>query len=323
MSLPRNLTKFAKKPIQVMDDGHVMLVDVMGDEQAIIDAARVSYGAGTKRVLEDRGLIRYLLRNSHTSPFEMCEIKIRIRVPMDVWRQWVRHRTASINEYSTRYSEAIDSTVTTEPDQWRLQSSDNKQGSSGLVTKWIDGFVRPITMEDVGGDRAHFGECLNGGWIDQNFYGNPGCYLSEREEELHVLSREVYEERLKFGVAREQARKDLPLSTYTEAYWKCDLHNLLHFLRLRMHPHAQLEIRLFANAIAEIVKVWVPTVWEAFEEYTLNSIKLSASEMKGLRGILRYQLTVDGLLNYAVEASGLKGREAGEFRQKLKMIVEG
>lgn len=311
--LPPKLRKFAKKPIKVMNDGHIMLVDVMGDEQAIIDAARVSYGAGTKRVLEDRGLLRYLMRHQHSTPFEMCEFKIRVRVPMDAWRQWVRHRTASINEYSTRYSEAIDSTVRTDSDQWRMQATDNKQGSSGFVTQWLDGFSRPPTEIETGGEDYPLG-----GWVGHDFYESPGEYLSHREKEFHDMSREVYQERLKFGVAREQARKDLPLSTYTEAYWKCDLRNLLGFLALRMDPHAQLEIRLFANAIAEIVKVWVPLVWEAFEDYTLNATKLSAMELKGLAAVLK-----PDDMAWIVAASGLKGREADEFRAKLRKITGG
>ncbi len=310
--LPPKLRKFAKKPIKVMDDGHIMLVDVMGDEQAIIDAARVSYGAGTKRVLEDRGLLRYLMRHQHSTPFEMCEFKIRVRVPMDVWRQWIRHRTASVNEYSTRYSEAIDSTVVTDSDQWRLQAKDNKQGSAGFMTQWLDGFVQPLV------DPAELGHFPNGGWVGQEFHASPGDYLTSRERELHELSREVYQERLAFGVAREQARKDLPLSTYTEAYWKCDLRNLLGFLALRMDPHAQLEIRLFAHAIAEIVKAWVPMVWEAFEDYTLNAVRLSAMEMQGLRAVLK-----PDDLAMIVSASGLKGREAEELRTKMKKIIEG
>lgn len=311
--LPPKLRKFAKKPIKVMDDGHIMLVDCMGDEQAIVDAARVSYGAGTKRVLEDRGLLRYLMRHQHSTPFEMCEFKIRVRVPMDVWRQWIRHRTASVNEYSTRYSEAIDSTVVTDPNQWRTQAKDNKQGSAGFLNTWIDGFARPPTEAETGGENYPLG-----GWVDEVFYSSPGDYLSDREKELHTFSRDVYMERLKFGVAREQARKDLPLSTYTEAYWKCDLRNLLGFLALRMDTHAQWEIRQYANAIAQIVKVWVPVVWEAFEDYTLNATKLSAMEMRGL-GVILTPNDVD----MAVFASNLKGREADEFRAKLKKFTEG
>ena len=187
---------------RVLDDGFVRLIDYMGDDAAIVQAARVSYGKGTKRVHEDRALIRYLMRHSHTTPFEMCEIKLHVRVPMDVWRQWIRHRTANVNEYSTRYSEAIDAAQATLPDAWRLQSAGNRQGSGGALAP------------DV------------------------GARLSEEEAALQRRARDVYEARIAAGVAREQARKDLPLSTYTEAYWKIDLHNLLHFLDLRMDLHA-------------------------------------------------------------------------------------
>lgn len=268
-----------------------MLIDVMGNEQSIVDAARVSYGAGTKRVSEDKHLIRYLMRHRHTTPFEMCELVIRVRVPMDCWRQWIRHRTASVNEYSTRYSKAIDAAQRTDPGCWRGQATNNKQGSSG-------------------------------------FLDTQGMHLSEKEGALQNLSREIYEERLRLGVAREQARKDLPLSTYTEAYWKCDLHNLLHFLSLRMDPHAQLEIRLYANAIAEIVKVWLPNVWEAFEDYRLQAMHLSRMEIEGLRAILA-QTTSKGLspseiLDVGVQGARMnKGREADELRTKLQLLLEG
>ena len=195
------------KPFPVLDDGFVRVVDYMGGDSSIVQAARVSYREGTKKVSEDRGLIRYLMRHRHTTPFEMCEIKFHVKVPMDTWRQWIRHRTANVNEYSTRYSVAIDRTQKTAQDEWRFQSGSNKQGSGG--------FLPP---ED-------------------------GALLSLEEDQLQREARRVYRDRLDKKVAREQARKDLPLSTYTEAYWKIDLHNLLHFLSLRMDSHAQKEIR--------------------------------------------------------------------------------
>lgn len=234
-------------PLRVLDQGFVRVIDYLGSDSAIVQAARVSYGAGTKRVREDRDLIRFLMRHHHTSPFEMCEIKLHIRAPMDCWRQWIRHRTANVNEYSTRYSVAIDAAQRTGAHEWRSQSDSNRQGSKGLV------------------DEA------------------AGQALSERETLLHTLSREIYEERLTSGVAREQARKDLPLSTYTEAYWKIDLHNLLHFLRLRMDPHAQLEIRSYADLIGrQVVRRWCPIAWEAFEDYALGSLTLSRIETEVL-----------------------------------------
>src|SRR5208282_897257 len=237
-------------PLRVLDDGFVRLIDYMGDDSAVVQAARVSYGSGTKRVQDDRGLIRYLMRHSHTTPFEMCEIKFHVRVPMDVWRQWIRHRTANVNEYSTRYSVAIDAAEKTPPDQWRKQSTDNKQGSAGLLPT------------------------------------EQGERLSTSEAEIQNAARTAYEARLKAGVAREQARKDLPLSTYTEAYWKIDLHNLFHFLQLRMDPQAQLEIRKYADVIGnEIVARWCPLAWEAFVDYRLQSLALSRIETAIIRSL--------------------------------------
>jgi len=244
------LDKVLGVPFKVLDDGFVRVVDYMGCDESVVQAARVSYGKGTKKVNEDRGLIRYLLRHDHTTPFEMAEIKLHLRVPMDCWRQWIRHRTASINEYSTRYSLAIDASQRTAPGEWRQQSADNKQGSEGFLEIGL------------------------------------GTQLSQQEQELQDFSRRVYNERVEKGIAREQARKDLPLSTYTEAYWKIDLHNLLHFLLLRMHLHAQFEIRSYANVIGhEIVKRWCPIVWEAFIDYRLRGSKLTRLEIDIIRAI--------------------------------------
>ena len=282
------LDEIMGKKLPVLDDGFVRLVDVMGDDSSIVQAARVSYGKGTKKVSEDRGLIRYLLRHRHTTPFEMCEVKLHVRVPMDCWRQWIRHRTANVNEYSTRYSIAIDAAKTTQPDEWRLQGFINRQGSEGQL------------------DMAE------------------GERLSEREAEFQTLSREVYQERLDAGVAREQARKDLPLSTYTEAYWKIDLHNLLHFLALRMEAHAQYEIREYANVIGHgIVAKWVPFAWEAFLDYRMNSMGLSKMEVELLS--LLYAGKQDEAVNWMMEQGWLKQQdgawkvniEGNEFAEKL------
>ena len=237
----------------VLNDGFVCLVDVMGNDASVVQAARVSYGKDERdgEQKDDRGLIRYLMRHRHTTPFEMVEVKLLVRVPMDCWRQWIRHRTANVNEYSTRYTEAIDSQQKTKPDEWRLQSGSNKQGSSGFLSVGADGEVEE---SEVG-----------------------GAYLTHEEDELHEHSKKVYQERLDAGVAREQARKDLPLSTYTEAYWKCDLHNIFHFLGLRMDSHAQQEIRQYATTIGEqIIKPLFPLCWEAFEDYRLNGMFLTA-----------------------------------------------
>jgi len=279
------------RSFKVLDDGFVRLVDFMGSDDAVVQAARISYGAGTKQVHEDRGLIRYLMRHRHTTPFEMCEIKLHIRVPMDCWRQWIRHRTANVNEYSTRYSEAIDAAQRTPPGEWRTQSTANRQGSGAHV-------------QMVSGEQ-----------------------LSAREEELQKLSRDIYEERIAQGVAREQARKDLPLSTYTEAYWKIDLHNLLHFLSLRMDAHAQHEIRAYANVIGNaIVAKWCPLTWEAFIDYRLQATSMSRLEIE----IIRFSSSGDitAAVEFARSAGWLepgedgfrRNREREECEAKLKQL---
>jgi len=273
-------------PFRVLDDGLVRVVDYMGDDAAVVQAARVSYGAGTKKTSDDRGLIRYLMRHRHTTPFEMCSLKLHVRVPMDAWRQWIRHRTASVNETSTRYSIAIEGTQKTAPGQWRLQSTDNKMGSSGLL--------------DPG----------------------RGADLSRKEAAFHDAARALYDERLELGVAREQARKDLPLCTYTEAYWKMDLHNLLHFLALRMDPHAQLEIREYAHVIGrEIVARWVPLVWEAFEDYRLGASYFSRIETELLAALGAGD--ADGAVRIAREHGWLReSKKGGWIRHRERLEFE-
>jgi thymidylate synthase (FAD) len=277
--------------LPVLDDGFVRVVDYMGGDKSIVQAARVSYGAGTKRISEDRGLIRYLMRHRHTTPFEMCEIKLHVRVPMDCWRQWIRHRTASVNEYSTRYSLAIDAAQSTPESEWRRQAALNRQGSGESI--------------DVG----------------------TGTTLSERERQLQELARQVYDERIAAGVAREQARKDLPISTYTEAYWKINLHNLLHFLTLRMDSHAQEEIRSYATVIGgKIVSVWCPFAWEAFVDYELESTRLSRLESRivrllsaGEEAAAIAELENAGLLKKTAEGLA-RNRERAELEEKLRQF---
>jgi thymidylate synthase (FAD) len=282
------------KKFPVLDDGFVCLVDVMGDDASVVQAARVSYGEGTRRVSDDRGLIRYLLRHRHTTPFEMAELKLLVRVPMDCWRQWIRHRTANVNEYSTRYSLAIDATQTTAAEGWRVQAASNRQGSAGQL------------------DRA------------------TGERLSGAEAEFQRRARELYEERIALGVAREQARKDLPLSTYTEAYWKIDLHNLLHFLALRMDAHAQQEIRDYASTIGEkIVQPLFPIVWEAFVDYRLEGLFLSRLEREVIVRLL--ERLAAGKKSRATDEDFLaaqdpswtsleRSRERDECREKLILL---
>jgi thymidylate synthase (FAD) len=276
---------------RILDDGFVRLIDYMGSDESIVQAARISYGRGTKKVTEDRGLIRYLMRHRHTTPFEMCEIKLHVRVPMDCWRQWIRHRTANVNEYSTRYSIAIDAAQKTPAWGWRRQSRSGKQGSEGTL---------PIEIGEL---------------------------LAKEEIELHAHARTVYDNRIAAEVAREQARKDLPLSTYTEAYWKIDLHNLLHFLDLRLDDHAQDEIRSYASVIGdEIVSKWCPLAWEAFLDYRRKSLFLSRLEVDIITAL------IDGHRDRAVQIAervgllsrtpeGLKrNRERDELEEKLNRL---
>ncbi len=278
-------------PFKVLKDGFVRVIDYLGTDESIVQAARVSYGKGTKKLREDEALIRFLLRHQHTTPFEMCEVKLHLRVPMDCWRQWIRHRTANVNEYSTRYSIAIDAAETTLPEEWRTQAITNRQGSEGFLDSSI------------------------------------GLGLTQDEDELHKLSRKIYEKRIEAGVAREQARKDLPLSTYTEAYWKIDLHNLLNFLHLRMERNAQLEIRKYAETICnEVVKRWVPITWKAYWDYIMNSMTFSGLEIKIITSMINNQK--DSITEYGKEFGWLteegkpktQNRELFEFEEKLKKL---
>jgi thymidylate synthase (FAD) len=284
------IEELKSKTFKVGSDGFIRLVDVMGTDQSIVQAARVSYGAGTRKTSDDENLINYLMRNRHTTPFEMCEVKVHIRIPMDSWRQWVRHRTASINEYSTRYSEAINSMESTPASEWRKQSTTNKQGSG------------------------------------ENFTLEEGEIFSIEEKRVQTLSRSVYENRLIAGVAREQARKDLPLSTYTEAYWKCDLHNIFHFLGLRMDSHAQLEIREYAEALGEeIVAPLFPLAWAAFKKYRLEAMSLSSLDIQAFRIVLgKISVSDFGQLDKivaAVDSIISNKRELSEFVEKWKRLV--
>lgn len=271
------------KPVIIPNLGSVTLIDWMGDDGAIVDAARLCYGAKRKRQ-DDRSLIRFLMRHRHTTPFEQCTIKFLIDLPMDLMRQLVRHRTARLNEYSTRYTTAIDEFATTDPKEWRLQNPDNKQGSSGFVHEAI------------------------------------GLRLSTTEAEFHRMAREVYQSRIAAGVAREQARKDLPLSNMTRIVWQMDLHNLMHFLALRLDSHAQAEIRAYANVIADVVAVWCPLAWEAFKDYRLNAVTFSEMEMTAIGSALTVldktnQLGKLAALN--LNNSGAGDREIAEFETKL------
>lgn len=275
--------------IKVGAHGFVRYVDHMGNDQAVVQAARVSYGEGTKSISDDKGLIRYLMRHKHTSPFEMCEIKLHIKIPMEIWRQMVRHRTASINEYSTRYSIALDDYAEITPNEWRLQSKSNKQGSEGLL-------------------------------IEQNNKLAEELYQSELL--LHNIIKDEYRRRIEVGIAREQARKILPLDTYTMVYWKIDLHNLFHFLKLRLAPEAQQEIREFAEAIYSIVKKLFPICSEAFEDYVLNAKTFSKQEMNCLKKLLESCIELSEIDPKAkqklLETFIPNSREQKEFIEKIE-----
>lgn len=238
------------KEIKCLDHGFVRLVDFMGDDSSIVQSARVSYGKGTKSVREDTTLIRYLMRHQHTSPFEMVELKFHIRLPIFVARQWIRHRTASVNEYSGRYSEMTDDFYIPEQNQIRTQDEVNKQGRSD---KQIDDATAQEVLQSM---QQH----------QKNSY----------DEYLNYLGK---------GVAREIARINLPLSSYTEWYWKIDLHNLFRFLKLRLDWHAQYEIRVYAEAIANIIKELYPISFKAFSDYILNSVTFSYAELSKIKKI--------------------------------------
>ena len=270
------------KEFPCLDKGFVRLIDVMGDDNAIVQAARVSYGSGTKKVHEDRGLIRYLMRHLHTTPFEMVEFKFHVKLPIFVARQWIRHRTANVNEYSGRYSEMKDEFYVPAIDQVRAQSATNKQGRAEEA-------FDPSEAERI-----------RTGMLDTQtrLYGE-------------------YQDLLQADLAREIARINLPVSNYTEWYWKVDLHNLFHFLKLRIDPHAQYEIRVYGEVMAQIVKAAVPVAYEAFEDYILHARRFSRRERTALKALLP-SLSADPTI---LEAAGLKGREAQEFLAKLDELA--
>lgn len=270
------------KRIDCLDKGFVRLVDYMGTDDSIVQAARVSYGNGTKSVRADRELIRYLMRHRHTSPFEMVEFKFHVKLPIFVARQWIRHRTANVNEYSGRYSEMKDEFYIPDIDQIRTQNSVNRQGRSDSI-------------------------------LPDNQAQEINEMLSNTQKQLF----EEYKSMLDMDIARELARINLPLSTYTEWYWKIDLHNLLHFLKLRLDFHAQYEIRIYADKMAELIKPIVPMTYEAFEDYILESMTLSKQELGIIKKLLNKEFPDDDFL----AQHEIKGLEATEFKEKLKKLI--
>jgi len=248
--------------IPVLDQGFIRVIDYMGDDGAVVQAARVSYGRGTKKISEDRGLIRYLMRHHHTTPFEMCEIKFHVKLPVFVARQWIRHRTASVNEYSARYSILNREFYIPAPEQLSTQSQENRQGRGNVLQGDEAVRVLDILREDSARNYADYQEMLN------------------EDDEGNVINPE------RKGLARELARMNLPLNIYTEWYWKCDLHNLLHFLSLRADPHAQHEIRVYADAMMEALRAWVPITAEAFEDYRLGGVHLSRAGLEAVKRMI-------------------------------------
>jgi thymidylate synthase (FAD) len=265
--------------VPVLDHGFVRVVDYMGDDAAIVQAARVSYGQGTKHARDDSGLIRYLMRHWHSTPFEMCEIKFHVKLPVFVARQWIRHRTANVNEYSARYSILDREFYIPAPDALAAQSTVNNQGRGAV----LEGEEAQQVLETLRADATR-------------------CY----DDYEAMLSQEGQQ-----GLARELARMNLPMNIYTQWYWKVDLHNLMHFLRLRADAHAQYEIRVYADAICELVKAWVPATYAAFEDYRLNAAQFSGPGMACLRRMLAGEAV-------SQETSGMSKGEWREFEASLK-----
>ena len=270
----------------VLDHGFVRAVDYMGDDAAVVQAARVSYGRGTRRVSEDAGLIRYLMRHRHTTPFEMCEIKFHVKLPIFIARQWIRHRTANVNEYSARYSILDREFYLPSPEHLAAQSASNRQGRGAVLQGDEAAQVLDLLRQDA-----------------TRTYDN---YISMLNEGTDVLPPDPTRQ----GLARELARMNLTLNTYTQWYWKTDLHNLLHFLSLRADGHAQYEIRAYAEAMLDVVRAWVPLTYAAFADYRLGAVTFSA----GMLAVLKRRLageTVDQ------KDSGLSKREWTEMMVAL------
>jgi thymidylate synthase (FAD) len=278
------------EPMPVLDHGFVRVIDYMGDDSAIVQAARVSYGRGTTQLRDDRGLIRYLVRHRHSTPLEMCELKLHVKLPIFVARQWIRHRTANVNEYSARYSILDREFYLPEPAQLAAQSSTNRQGREQPLAPEQAQAVLELLRADAQRCYDHYEELLNEGEDEQPL--RPG------EPQL----------------ARELARMNLTLNFYTQWYWKIDLHNLLHFLSLRMDAHAQYEIRVYAEAMGALVKRWVPHAWEAFCDYRLEAASLSRQELLAVKALLRGE-------SPDYRALGLSAREQRELCQKLELPV--
>ena len=276
------------QPIEVLDHGFVRVIDYMGDDSSVVQSARVSYGKGTKKISNDKGLIKYLMRHRHSTPFEMCEIKFHIKLPIFIARQWIRHRTANVNEYSARYSILDKEFYIPSAENLAAQSQINNQGRGDALTDDEASNVIQILKNDAEQTYANYETLLNenssGGVLDEG----------------------------KSGIARELARMNLTLNTYTQWYWKIDLNNLLHFLALRSDDHAQYEIRVYADVMLDLVKKWVPLTYEAFEDYRMGGTELSAKEIKLMRKLLKGE-------KVSFEEEGLSKREWSELQRKFDL----
>jgi thymidylate synthase (FAD) len=283
-----SLEEILYKPLQALDHGFVRVIDYMGDDTAIVQSARVSYGKGTKKITNDKGLIKYLMRHWHSTPFEMCEIKLHVKLPIFIARQWIRHRTANVNEYSARYSILDKEFYIPSVENLASQSQVNKQGRAENLSPEEAEKVINILKNDA-----------------EQTYRNYEVMLNENSD------GETLDEG-SMGIARELARMNLTLNTYTQWYWKIDLNNLLHFLALRADAHAQYEIRVYADIILDIVKKWVPITYEAFEDYRVGGTQLSAKEILILKKIIKGE-TVNP------DAEGISKREWGELQKKFDL----
>ena len=280
------LEKVLYQPFKVLDKGFIRIVDYMGNDSSIVQAARVSYGKGTKKKSLDEGLIRYLLRHKHTTPFEMCEIKLHVKLPIFIARQWIRHRTANVNEYSARYSILEDEFYIPKIANLAEQSSSNKQGRGKKINEDLAAKIIKILKDD-----------------STRCYNNYLWMLNENNTQGYDETRD--------SLSRELARINLTLNTYTEWYWKIDLHNFMHFLSLRADHHSQFEIRAYADVLIKILKKWVPITYKAFCSYMLNSVELSQEALQVIKELIKGK-------KVNKDSTGLTNREWEELQQLLK-----
>ena len=276
------LEKILYEAISVLDYGFIRVVDYMGDDTSIVQAARVSYGKGTKKVNTDAGLIKYLMRHWHSTPFEMCEIKYHVKLPIFIARQWIRHRTANVNEYSARYSILDKEFYLPTPENLAAQSQSNRQGRGDVIKGDQAKKVLDLLKSDAERTYKNYEEMLNERY--------DGSIIDEK----------------KSGLARELARMNLTLNTYTQWYWKTDLLNLMNFLRLRADDHAQYEIRAYADAMLDTLKKWVPTTYEAFMDYRVGGTEVSAKGKSIIQKLIKGE-------KVSIEDSGLSKREWNEL----------